>query len=204
LEIVQKLARLTGLSLDYIERTNMRVEIERFTKELLRSERRTVGRIDGRFTGIDRDAAGDSPEYDPSIAAIIGPYTATLNDYVRGDLKFDSDLPYEVLTGRVYPWSYKPYENRYVDVGETLRSAMTQNPFLHVFVAKGYYDLATPFFAADYTFDHLGLDPTLRNHLSGAYYESGHMVYAHMPSLAKLKQDTAQFIRAGSGTSSGK
>jgi carboxypeptidase C (cathepsin A) len=198
-EIVQKLARLTGLSTDYIERTNMRVEIERFTKELLRNERRTVGRIDGRFTGIDKDAAGETPEYDPSIAAIIGPYTATLNDYVRSDLKFDSDLPYEVLTGRVYPWSYKKYENRYVDVGETLRSAMTQNPFLHVFVARGYYDLATPFFAADYTFDHLGLDPTLRNHLTGAYYESGHMVYAHMPSLAKLKQDTAQFIRASSG-----
>jgi carboxypeptidase C (cathepsin A) len=204
LEIVQKVARLTGLSTDYIERTNMRVEIERFTKELLRSERRTVGRIDGRFTGIDKDAAGEAPEYDPSIAAIIGPYTATLNDYVRGDLKFDSDLPYEVLTGRVFPWSFKPYENRYVDVGETLRSAMTQNPFLHVFVAKGYYDLATPFFAADYTFDHLGLDPSLRGHLSGAYYESGHMVYAHMPSLAKLKQDTAQFIRGSSGTSSGK
>jgi carboxypeptidase C (cathepsin A) len=99
----------------------------------------------------------------------------------------------------VYPWSFKPYENRYVDVGETLRSAMTQNPFLHVFVAKGYYDLATPFFAADYTFEHLGLDPSLRDHLSGAYYESGHMVYAHLPSLAKLKQDTAQFIRASSG-----
>lgn len=198
-EVVRKLSRLTGLSPDYIERTNLRVEIERFTKELLRGERRTVGRIDGRFTGIDQDAAGDSPEYDPSIAAIIGPYTATLNDYVRGDLKFDSDLPYEVLTGRVYPWSYKPYENRYVDVAETLRSAMTQNPFLHVFVAKGYYDLATPFFAADYTFDHLGLDPSLRDHLSGAYYESGHMVYAHLPSLAKLKQDTAQFIRASSG-----
>jgi carboxypeptidase C (cathepsin A) len=198
-EIVQKLARLTGLSTDYIERSNMRVEIQRFTKELLRSERRTVGRIDGRFTGIDKDAAGETPEYDPSIAAIIGPYTATLNDYVRGDLKFDSDLPYEVLTGRVNPWSFRAYENRYVDVGETLRSAMTQNPFLHVFVARGYYDLATPFFAADYTFDHLGLDPSLRSHLTGAYYESGHMVYAHMPSLAKLKQDTAAFIRASLG-----
>ena len=196
-EIVKKLARLTGLSTDYIERANMRIEIERFTKELLRGERRTVGRIDGRFTGIDRDAAGENPEYDPSIAAIIGPYTATLNDYVRSDLKFDSDLPYEVLTGRVNPWSFKQYENRYVDVGETLRRAMTQNPFLRVFVARGYYDLATPFFAADYTFDHLGLDPSLRGHLTGAYYESGHMVYAHLPSLAKLKQDTAQFIRAG-------
>lgn len=198
-EIVKKLARLTGLSEDYIERTNMRVEIERFTKELLRAQRRTVGRIDGRFLGIDLDAAGEGPEYDPSISAIMGPYTAALNDYVRGDLKFDSDLPYEILTGRVAPWSFKPYENRYVDVAETLRSAMTQNPFLRVFVAKGYYDLATPFFAADYTFDHLGLDPSLKNHISGAYYESGHMVYAHLPSLAKLKQDTSQFIRASSG-----
>jgi carboxypeptidase C (cathepsin A) len=198
-EVVKKLARLTGLSPDYIERANMRVEIERFTKELLRDQRKTVGRIDGRFEGIDRDAAGEFSEYDPSIAAIIGPYTATLNDYVRGDLKFDSDLPYEVLTGRVNPWSFSHYENRYVDVGETLRSAMTQNPSLHVFVARGYYDLATPFFAADYTFDHLGLDPSLRSHLTGSYYESGHMVYAHLPSLAKLKQDTAQFIRTTSG-----
>ena len=197
-EVVKKLAQLTGLSEDYIERTNMRVEISRFTKELLRSQRRTVGRIDGRFTGMDLDAAGEAPEYDPSIAAIMGPYTATLNDYVRNDLKFDSDLPYEILTGRVFPWSFKQYENRYVDVGETLRSAMTQNPFLRVFVAKGYYDLATPFFAADYTFEHLGLDPSLRGHLTGAYYESGHMVYAHLPSLGKLKQDTAQFIRASS------
>lgn len=198
-EVVKKLARLTGLSEEYIERTNMRVEIERFTKELLRSQRRTVGRIDGRFLGIDLDAAGEGPEYDPSISAIMGPYTGAFNDYVRGDLKFDSDLPYEILTGRVAPWSYKPYENRYVDVGETLRSAMTQNPFLRVFVAKGYYDLATPFFAADYTLDHLGLDPSLRTHITGAYYESGHMVYAHLPSLAKLKQDTAQFIRTSSG-----
>ncbi len=195
-EIMQKLARLTGLSPDYIDRTNLRIEIQRFTKELLRSERRTIGRIDARFTGIDRDAAGERPEFDPSIAAIIGPYSGMLNDYVRNDLKFDSDLPYEVLTGRVRPWNYAPYENRYVNVAETLRGAMTQNPFLHVFVAKGYYDLATPFFAADYTFDHLGLDPTLRGHLSGAYYEAGHMMYVHPPSLAKLKADIALFIKS--------
>jgi len=195
-EIIEKISRLTGLSPDYIDRTNLRIEIQRFTKELLRSERRTIGRIDARFTGIDRDAAGERPEFDPSIAAIIGPYSGMLNDYVRNDLKFDSDLPYEVLTGRVRPWNYAPYENRYVNVAETLRSAMTQNPFLHVFVAKGYYDLATPFFAADYTFDHLGLDPTLRGHLSGAYYEAGHMMYVHPPSLAKLKTDIALFIKS--------
>ena len=193
-EIVQKLARLTGLSPDYVDRTNLRVEINRFTKELLRNERRTIGRIDARFTSMDCDAAGERPEFDPSIAAIIGPYAGMLNDYVRNELKFDSDLPYEVLTSRVRPWDYAPYENRYVNVAETLRQAMTQNPFLHVFVAKGYYDLATPFFAAEYTFDHLGLDPTLRGHLSGAYYEAGHMMYVHPPSLMKLKQDMAKFI----------
>lgn len=196
-EIAQKLARLSGLSPDYIDRTNLRIEISRFTKELLRSQRRTVGRIDARFLGIDRDAAGEEPEFDPSIAAITGPYSGVLNDYVRSDLKFDSDLPYEILTGRVYPWNYAPYENRYVNVAETLRRAMTQNPFLHVFVAKGYYDLATPFFAADYTFDHLDLDATLRGHLSGAYYEAGHMMYVHTPSRVKLKADMAQFLKSG-------
>jgi carboxypeptidase C (cathepsin A) len=203
-EITQKLARLTGLSPDYIDRTNLRIEIMRFTKELLRSERRTIGRIDARFTGIDRDAAGERPEFDPSIAAIIGPYSGMLNDYVRNDLKFDSDLPYEVLTSRVRPWNYAPYENQYVNVAETLRGAMTQNPFLHVFVAKGYYDLATPFFAADYTFDHLGLDPTLRGHLSGAYYEAGHMMYVHPPSLAKLKADIARFIKSSAAANPAK
>jgi carboxypeptidase C (cathepsin A) len=203
-EIIQKLVRLTGLSPEYIDRTNLRIEIQRFTKELLRSERRTIGRIDARFLGIDRDAAGEDPEYDPSIAAIIGPYSGMLNDYVRNDLKFDSDLPYEVLTARVRPWSYAPYENRYVNVAETLRRAMTQNPFLHVFVAKGYYDLATPFFAADYTFDHLGLDPSLRGHLSGAYYEAGHMMYVYPPALVKLKSDIAQFIKSSTAANPAK
>jgi len=194
--IAQKLSRLTGLSADYIDRADLRIEIQRFDKELMKSERRTVGRLDGRFTGIDADAAGSEPDYDPSLAAIVGPYTASINEYVRGELKFESDLPYEFLTGRVRPWNYAPYENRYVNVAETLRRAMTQNPFLRVFVGKGYYDLATPFFAAEYTFDHLGLDPTLRSHLSGGYYEAGHMMYVHPGSLAKLKQDLAQFIQA--------
>jgi len=195
-EIAQKLSRLTGISADYIDRADLRIEIQRFDKELMKSERRTVGRLDGRFEGIDSDAAGEQPDYDPSLAAIVGPYTAMLNEYVRGELKFESDLPYEFLTGRVRPWNYAPYENRYVNVAETLRRAMTQNPFLHVFVGKGYYDLATPFFAADYTMDHLGLDPTLRPHISGGYYEAGHMMYVHHDSLVKLKQDVAQFIQA--------
>ena len=202
-EIAQKLSRLTGLSAEYVDRSNLRIEIMRFDKELLRDQRRTVGRLDGRFTGIDEDAAGSRPDYDPSLAAIVGPYTATFHDYVRGDLKFESDLFYEYLTGRVQPWSYESYQNRYVNVAETLRNAMTHNPFLRVFVGKGYYDLATPFFAAEYTFDHLSLDESLRGHLSGGYYEAGHMMYVHQASLARLKQDLAQFVQTSADQKTG-
>ncbi len=194
-QVAQKLARYTGLSREFVERANLRVTIGRFTKELLRADRRTAGRLDSRFTGIDRDSAGENNEYDPSNAAIQGPYTAAMNDYVRTQLKFESDLPYEILTGRVRPWSYADFENRYVNVAETLRSAMSQNRNLKVFVAKGYYDLATPYFAAEYTVDHMGLDLSQRKNVSQAHYEAGHMMYIHKPSLVALKKDVAEFIR---------
>lgn len=192
--IVEKLARYTGLSADYLERTDLRINIFRFTKELLRDQGRTVGRLDSRFTGIDRDSAGEHNEYDPSMTNIIGPYTAALYDYVRGELKYESDLPYEILNGKVWPWSYADFENAYVNVAETLRKAMSINPYLKVFVANGYYDLATPFLATEYTFNHLGLDPSLRGNVSMGYYEAGHMMYIHTPSLAELKADLAKFI----------
>ena len=194
--IVRKLARYTGLSPEYIRQTNLRIEIMRFTKELLRAERRTVGRLDTRFKGIDRDAAGETWETDPSMNAIMGPYTAVLNDYLRTELEFESDLPYEILSRRVWPWGYENVQNQYLNVGETLRKAMTTNPFLKVLVANGYYDLATPYFATRYTFDHLQLDESLRGNYSMTYYEAGHMMYLHMPSLAKLKRDMADFIRS--------
>ncbi len=197
-QIVHKLARYTGLSPEYIERSNLRVKIFRFVKELLRDQRRTVGRLDSRFTGIDRDAAGEAFEYDPSYAAIQGPFTAMMNDYVRTQLDFKSDLPYEILTGRVRPWNYGKYKNRYVDVAETLRAAMTKNPALKVFVANGYFDLATPFFATEYTFNHLQLDPELRGHVSMGFYEAGHMMYINRASLVRLKADLADFIRSAS------
>jgi len=195
-QIARKLARYTGLSAGYVERTDLRIDICRFVKELLRDERRTVGRLDSRFTGIDRDAAGEKFEFDPSYAAIQGAYTATLNDYVRTDLGFESDLPYEILTGLHEHWDYGKYQNQYVNVAETLRAAMAQNPFLKVFVANGYYDLATPYFATRYTFHHLGLDPGLQENVSMGYYEAGHMMYIHRPSLERLKKDLAQFIRS--------
>jgi carboxypeptidase C (cathepsin A) len=196
--VVAKLSRLTGLSPAFIERANLRIQINRFDKELLRDQRKTVGRLDGRFIGTDRDAAGDTTEFDPSYAAIMGEYTAVMNDYVRRELKVETDLPYEILTDKVRPWSYDRAQNRYVDVAETLRSAIAQNPSLKVFVANGYYDLATPFAATRYTFARMQLEPELRKNVSMDYFEGGHMMYIDRKAHAKLKKDIEDFYRAAS------
>jgi carboxypeptidase C (cathepsin A) len=192
--IVTKLARYTGLIETYIEQTNLRINIHRFVKELLRSERRTIGRFDSRIKGIDLDAAGEHHDWDPSYATVQGAYTGALNYYVRSVLNFKSDKPYEILTGKVHPWDYSKYQNHYVNVADSLRQAMTRNPYLKVFVGNGYYDLATPYFATEYTFNHLGLDKALRDHISMGYYEAGHMMYLHKASLEKLKADLAAFM----------
>jgi carboxypeptidase C (cathepsin A) len=194
--IVKELARLTGLSEDYIDRANLRVHAFQFFKELLRKERLTVGRYDSRMTGEDRNSVGESPEYDPSYTAVLGPFAATFNDYVRRELKFESDLPYEVLTGKVQPWNFSQARNRYLDIAEDLREAMTHNPYLKVFVANGHYDLATPYLATRYTFDHIGLPPDLRSNVSMGYYEAGHMMYLNTPSRLALKADLAHFIQS--------
>jgi carboxypeptidase C (cathepsin A) len=192
--IVTKVARYTGLSPDYVERSNLRIRIDRFCKELRRDEGITVGRLDSRYTGFDRDSVGESFEFDPSYAAIQGPYTATFNDYVRRELEFESDLPYEILTDKVWPWNYKKFQNSFVDVAETLRQAIAINPYLKVYVANGYYDLATPYLATEYTFTHLGLPPARQENISMGYFEAGHMMYLHLPSLAQLKEELAAFV----------
>ena len=185
--VISELARFTGLSERFIEGSNLRINISNFVKELLRDEGRTVGRLDSRFKGIDRTDIGSGYEYDPSYAAIQGVYTAMLNDYVRTELEYESDLPYEILTGRVRPWSYSGQENRYANVAERLRKAMTKNPALRIFFASGYYDLATPFFAMEYTVSHMELDESLRSNISRSYYESGHMMYVRLEDLATLR-----------------
>ena len=197
-QIISKLSSYTGLSEDYIDRTDLRINIFRFCKELLRDERRTVGRLDSRFTGIDRDSAGEFPEEDPSLSAIMGPYTATLYDYLRGELKYESDLPYEILTPKVSPWSYAEFENRFVNVAETLRKAISNHQTLKVHVANGYFDLATPYLATRYTFDHMGLEKSLRDNISMSYYEAGHMMYIHQDSIRRLREDLVHFIQSAS------
>jgi carboxypeptidase C (cathepsin A) len=193
--IAAKVARYTGLSAEYVERTDLRVEIFRFCKELLREEGRTVGRLDTRYTGYDRDSAGMEFEFDPAMAEILGPYSAGMNDYVRRELRFQADLPYEVIKPLYVDWGWKDFANRYVAVGDTLRKALAMNPRMRVLVASGYYDLATPHFAADYSLDHLGIPPHLRANIEVSYYEAGHMMYAHKPSLEKLANQLRRFVR---------
>ncbi|MDX6378572.1 MAG: hypothetical protein QOE98_2875, partial [Gaiellaceae bacterium] len=193
--VAKQVARYTGLSEDYVDRADLRISDQRFFKELLRDQRRTVGRLDSRFRGIDRDAAGETAEDDASFAAAMAPFAATFNDYVRGDLGFETDRTYEILHPSLWKtWSYADHENKYVSVGELLRKTVSANPGLQVFVASGYYDLATPHFTTDIVIDHLALDPTLRGNVTTAYYEAGHMMYIHEPSLAALKADLATFI----------
>ena len=197
--IATKLARYTGLSKEYVERANLRIEINRFCKELERGERRTVGRLDSRYEGIDRDAAGETPESDPSLSPILGPYSAALNHYLRGELGYESDLVYEILSGRVFPWKFDDAENRYLDVAERLRRTLAQNPALRVFVACGYYDLATPYAAAHYTFEHLGMERELLARIRFGHYEAGHMLYVQGASRQRFKQDVAAFYAQALG-----
>jgi carboxypeptidase C (cathepsin A) len=189
-----KVARFTGLSPEFVLRCDLRVEGQRFMRELLRDRGQTVGRYDSRYLGKDATDAGERPEYDPSYAAVQGTFTEGFNAYVRGDLKFESDLPYEILTGKVQPWNYGTASNRYLNVAPALRSAMATNPSLRVFVANGYYDLATPYTATRYTFDHLGSDRKLLDRVTMTYYDAGHMMYVNKPSLVKLKKDIASFM----------
>lgn len=195
-QIVEKIAMYTGVSKQFVERSKLRIHASHYFKELLRERGLTVGRLDSRFTGRDRLGVNEYAEYDPLLANVLGPYSAGLYDYIRSELKFESDLPYEILSRFVHPWSYAEFENQYVNVGETLRKAMTFNPYMKIFVGNGYYDLGTPYFASEYTFDHLGLDENLRGNITMEYYDAGHMMYIHMPSLKQMKRDLANFIRS--------
>ena len=193
-EIVKQLARYTGLSEKFIEQARLRICQSRFSKELLRDQNRTVGRFDSRFLGMDYDACGEGTSYDPSADAVFGAFTAAFNTYVRTDLKWEKDDEYKVLAN-VWPWNYSSATNKYLNVTDELREVMTKNPSLYTYVGSGYYDLATPYFGTEYTFNHLGLDPTLKGHVQIGYYPAGHMMYIHHPSLSQFKNEVTQFIQ---------
>jgi carboxypeptidase C (cathepsin A) len=193
--IIQKLSRYTGLSPGYIEKSNIRISLSRYAKELLREEHRTVGRLDSRFKGLDADSAGESYESDPSSYAILGPFASTFKHYVRTELKYKSELPYNIY-GNVRPWKGRTPS---LSVADTLRQAMRDNQFLKVFCANGYYDGATPYFGTEYTFAHIGLNSEFKDRVRMGYYEAGHMMYIHKASHVKFKKDIADFIKWASG-----
>ncbi len=194
--IVKRMADYTGLSESYISGSNLRIPIMRFVKELLRSESKHVGRFDSRITGTDKNDAGENFERDPSFDIVQGVYSGCLNDFVRRELKYESDLPYEILSFKVMPkWKYDSFQNSYVNTADPRGSAMMKNPHLKVFVASGMYDLATPFFATEYTIEHLGLRDGVADNIEMAYYPAGHMMYVNKGSLAAISADLKRFVK---------
>lgn len=197
--VAEKLARLTGLSKEYVENSKLRVPMSQYGKELLRDRSRTVGRYDSRYTGIDADDVGEASEYDPSEAAVFGPFTATINDYLRNELKFEDGRVYEILTGAVQPWKYERFGFGPPDVSDTLRKSMAQVPYMKLFVAEGYYDLATPASSINYSLNHMRLPKELVPNMTVKLYDGGHMMYIFEPSMKKLRKDLETFYESALG-----
>ena len=202
---IEQLARYTGLPKNIIDLANLRVDVREFTHWLLADQRLRVGRLDGRYTGPDPNGFFDTPFYDPSGAATGPAFTSVFNDYVRRELAYRTDLPYYVSAGQISTsqedrfwekWEWGSAISGFPDTATPLRAAMVKDPYLKVLVMEGYYDLATPFFAADYTMNHMELAPEYRRNISFATYDAGHMMYTKESELAKVKKDFGAFIDA--------
>ena len=196
-KVIDQMSRYTGLSKDIIDQANLRIDVPKFTHYLLIDQRVRVGRLDGRYTGPDPDGLMDTPFYDPTEANVMPPFNSVFNNYVRNELGYKTDMPYYVFArdaGLNGKWEWGPGIEGFPDTASALRSALVRNPFLKVLVMEGYYDLATPYFAANYSVDHLDLPPKYRSQISFATYDAGHMVYLPLDGLKKMKSDEAGFI----------
>jgi carboxypeptidase C (cathepsin A) len=201
-----KLAAITGLSVEYVKESKLRISATRFRKELLRGDERTLGRYDARFMGWDPDSAGENPGYDPSDTGISGVYVGAFHDYIQRELKYMSQEPY-YLSGPGLAWDFKHRppgapggggggrggEQTAPDVAVDLSDAIRKNPHLHVFSANGYFDLATPFFSTEYDLSHMDLPANLVGNVQFGYYPAGHMVYLNVEALKELKADMVKF-----------
>ncbi len=204
-DVAKKLARFTGLSEDYLVKANLRVKLPQFMQELQRNRGLTTGRLDARFSGPTYDLLGEYGEYDPMDTSVSGAFTAAFNSYLREDLKFGQDKHYAILSenaNRAWDWKHEGGDHfgfpGAPNVEGDLIQALVTNPHLKVEVENGIFDLATPFFATEYTMDHLGLSEKLRNNIHLQYYEAGHMMYLRDEDLAKLKKNVASFIESAS------
>jgi carboxypeptidase C (cathepsin A) len=197
--IAERMAALTGLSPDYILRTNLRVDPERFRREILRGRGEIIGRIDSRYLGTEAEQVGSDPTYDPQASAITGGFTGAINDYLFRDLGYKTPLTYRInnYSGIGNKWEFthdsavgpQPIADTSVD----LATAMRQNPRMKLFSVNGYYDLATPFYGADYEIGHMAIDPAIAANIRYGYYPSGHMVYTDPVSARRLRSDLDAF-----------
>jgi carboxypeptidase C (cathepsin A) len=204
-DVAKKLSHFTGLSEDYLVKANLRVRLRQFMEELQRARGLTTGRLDARFSGYTYDLLGEFADYDPQSAAITGAFTAAFNAYVRDELKFGQDKSYRAITsdvGQNWDWKHNPGRSfgfpGAPNVEGDLIDALLTNPHLQVEVHNGLYDLATPFFATEYTMDHLGLPEKLQKNIHQQYYDAGHMMYLRDEDLAKLKSNIGSFIDTAS------
>lgn len=198
-EAVATLASLTGLTESYVDRVNLRIEHVRFFTELLRDRGLAVGRMDGRFTTWEPDGGREHMSDDPSISRVIGAYAAAFNHYVRAELGYENDLPYELIHEDTFKaWSYSDFEGRSVSVVDSVSAAMRANPHLRVHVAFGHYDGATAYFAAEHVLAHLRIPEELRDNIDTAYYPAGHMMYVHEPTRVQQSKDLAKFVKKAS------
>lgn len=196
--VAEKLARYTGLSKEYVEQNNLRIDEGHFTKALMRDKDKIVGRLDSRFLGNERSTPLETAASDPSMNAIRPPYTAMFNQYVRTDLGYKSDLEYYILGGgfRFDEWDWGVQRGGFPDTAQALKDAFDKNPFMKLFVGSGYFDLATPYFGTQYTLSHMGLDADQHKRVTLGYYGAGHMMYIQDQSLGELKKDVGAFMGA--------
>jgi carboxypeptidase C (cathepsin A) len=195
-KIIEQVSRYTGLSKEIIDEADLRIDVRKFTHYLLIDQKVRVGRLDARFTGPDPNGLLDTQFYDPTGSATGPPFTSVFNNYVRTELGYKTDMPYNVSAqGSSFgTWDWGSAIQGFPDTASALRQAIVKNPYLKVLVMEGYYDLATPYFAANYTIDHLNLPAKYRSNISTATYESGHMVYLAGESLKKMKSDQSSFM----------
>ncbi len=198
--VAEKMHEYTGLSVEYLKLANLRVREAQFTQELMRQKHLTVGRLDARFLGFNVDNLAEGAAEDPQSNAISAAFSAAFLNYLHGELKFGMGKTYN-FSADVFPaWDFKhappgfPFPLPIANTALDLAHALAYNPNLQVLVLNGYYDLATPFFGTEFTFDHLGLEKELRGHVHMKYYEAGHMMYIHEPSLQQFKSDIAAFF----------